>query len=452
MTKVQPKILSGFMELLPEQQIKFNQIKQVIADTYESFGFTPLDTPVLELSEVLLAKAGGETEKQIYQFTKGDTDLSMRFDLTVPLARYVAMHQNDLSFPFKRYQIGKVYRGERPQKGRFREFYQCDIDIIGNETLDISYDAEMPAVIYNIFKKIGISDFTIRFNNRKILKGFFAELNLTDKIVDILRIVDKIAKIGQENVAKSLSDLGISDDAISKIISFITIEGTNDQIINSLKELPVSDETFKTGVSELETVLKGVADLGVPAENYSVDLSIARGLDYYTGTIYETTINAYPEMGSVCSGGRYDDLATFYTDKKLPGVGISIGLTRLFDQFSDRNLISFASKNPADILIIPMDAAQKKTAFEISALLRQANLKCDVFMEDKKFKAKMNYANKTAVPFIGILGEDEVNNNSIVIKNMTTGEQVTVGIKNAPETLLKLKSENISEAKLIQMK
>lgn len=452
MTKVQPKILSGFMELLPEQQIKFNQIKQVIADTYESFGFTPLDTPVLELSEVLLAKAGGETEKQIYQFTKGDTDLSMRFDLTVPLARYVAMHQNDLSFPFKRYQIGKVYRGERPQKGRFREFYQCDIDIIGNETLDISYDAEMPAVIYNIFKKIGISDFTIRFNNRKILKGFFAELNLTDKIVDILRIVDKIAKIGQENVAKSLSDLGISDDAISKIISFITIEGTNDQIINSLKELPVSDETFKTGVSELETVLKGVADLGVPAENYSVDLSIARGLDYYTGTIYETTINAYPEMGSVCSGGRYDDLATFYTDKKLPGVGISIGLTRLFDQFSDRNLISFARKNPADILIIPMDAAQKKTAFEISALLRQANLKCDVFMEDKKFKAKMNYANKTAVPFIGILGEDEVNNNSIVIKNMTTGEQVTVGIKNAPETLLKLKSENISEAKLIQMK
>ena len=452
MTKVQPKILSGFMELLPEQQIKFNQIKQVIADTYESFGFTPLDTPVLELSEVLLAKAGGETEKQIYQFTKGDTDLSMRFDLTVPLARYVAMHQNDLSFPFKRYQIGKVYRGERPQKGRFREFYQCDIDIIGNETLDISYDAEMPAVIYNIFKKIGISDFTIRFNNRKILKGFFAELNLTDKIVDILRIVDKIAKIGQENVAKSLSDLGISDDAISKIISFITIEGTNDQIINSLKELPVSDETFKTGVSELETVLKGVADLGVPAENYSVDLSIARGLDYYTGTIYETTINAYPEMGSVCSGGRYDDLATFYTDKKLPGVGISIGLTRLFDQFSDRNLISFGRKNPADILIIPMDAAQKKTAFEISALLRQANLKCDVFMEDKKFKAKMNYANKTAVPFIGILGEDEVNNNSIVIKNMTTGEQVTVGIKNAPETLLKLKSENTSQAKLIQMK
>lgn len=452
MTKVQPKILSGFMELLPEQQIKFNQIKQVIADTYESFGFTPLDTPVLELSEVLLAKAGGETEKQIYQFTKGDTDLSMRFDLTVPLARYVAMHQNDLSFPFKRYQIGKVYRGERPQKGRFREFYQCDIDIIGNETLDISYDAEMPAVIYNIFKKIGISDFTIRFNNRKILKGFFAELNLTDKIVDILRIVDKIAKIGQENVAKSLSDLGISDDAISKIISFITIEGTNDQIINSLKELPVSDETFKTGVSELETVLKGVADLGIPTENYSVDLSIARGLDYYTGTIYETTINAYPEMGSVCSGGRYDDLATFYTDKKLPGVGISIGLTRLFDQFSDRNLISFARKNPADILIIPMDAAQKKTAFEISALLRQANLKCDVFMEDKKFKAKMNYANKTAVPFIGILGEDEVNNNSIVIKNMTTGEQLTVGIKNAPETLLKLKSENTSEAKLIQMK
>lgn len=452
MTKVQPKILSGFMELLPEQQIKFNQIKQVIADTYESFGFTPLDTPVLELSEVLLAKAGGETEKQIYQFTKGDTDLSMRFDLTVPLARYVAMHQNDLSFPFKRYQIGKVYRGERPQKGRFREFYQCDIDIIGNETLDISYDAEMPAVIYNIFKKIGISDFTIRFNNRKILKGFFAELNLTDKIVDILRIVDKIAKIGQENVAKSLSDLGISDDAISKIISFITIEGTNDQIINSLKELPVSDETFKTGVSELETVLKGVADLGVPAENYSVDLSIARGLDYYTGTIYETTINAYPEMGSVCSGGRYDDLATFYTDKKLPGVGISIGLTRLFDQFSDRNLISFGRKNPADILIIPMDAAQKKTAFEISALLRQANLKCDVFMEDKKFKAKMNYANKTAVPFIGILGEDEVKNNSIVIKNMTTGEQLTVGIKNAPETLLKLKSENTSQAKLIQMK
>ena len=323
MGKVEPRTLSGFMELLPQDQIQFDKIKNVIEEVYSKYGFYPLDTPVIESSEVLLAKAGGETEKQIYRFNKGDSDLSLRFDLTVPLAKYVAARYNELVFPFKRYQIGKVYRGERPQKGRFREFYQCDIDVIGNETLSIYYDALIPSIICDIFSKLDFGDFAIRINNRKVLSGFFESLNLQNMITDILRVIDKIDKIGQDNVKSELKELGINDDSIDKIINFIGIDGNNKEKISKLRALNIENETYNTGINELETVVNNLKDLQINEDNYYIDLTIARGLDYYTGTVYETILKDFPNIGSVCSGGRYDNLATYYTDKVLPGVGIS---------------------------------------------------------------------------------------------------------------------------------
>lgn len=296
MEKTEPRTLSGFMELLPNEQILFNQIKEKIEDTYKKFGFLPLDTPVIELSEVLLAKAGGETEKQIYRFNKGDNDLSLRFDLTVPLSKYVAKNYGNLSFPFRRYQIGKVYRGERTQKGRFREFYQCDIDIIGDGELDIINDAELPSVIYTIFKSLGFDDFTIRVNNRKILNGLFESLGQKDNSVEVLRIIDKIDKIGKEAVIEELSKLGVPEEAINNIISFIEIDGTSDEKIDKLKQLGIQNEIFIKGVEELEYVIKNMRLFRIPETNFKVDLTIARGLDYYTGTVYETFLNEYREL------------------------------------------------------------------------------------------------------------------------------------------------------------
>ena len=296
MAKTEPRTLSGFMELLPNEQILFNQIKEKIEDTYKKFGFLPLDTPIIELSEVLLAKAGGETEKQIYRFNKGDNDLSLRFDLTVPLSKYVAKNYGNLSFPFRRYQIGKVYRGERTQKGRFREFYQCDIDIIGDGELDLINDAELPSVIYTIFKSLGFDDFTIRVNNRKILNGLFENLGQKENAVEILRIIDKIDKIGKEAIVEELSKLGVSNDAINNIISFIEIDGTSDEKLEKLKQLVIENETFTKGIEELEYVIKNMRLFGIPETNFKVDLTIARGLDYYTGTVYETFLNEYREL------------------------------------------------------------------------------------------------------------------------------------------------------------
>ena len=296
MAKTEPRTLSGFMELLPSAQILFNQIKETIENTYKKFGFLPLDTPVIELSEVLLAKAGGETEKQIYRFNKGDNDLSLRFDLTVPLSKYVAKNYGNLSFPFRRYQIGKVYRGERTQKGRFREFYQCDIDIIGDGELDLINDAELPSVIYTIFKSLGFDNFTIRVNNRKILNGLFESLGQKENAVEILRVIDKIDKIGKEAVVEELSKLGVSKDAINNIINFIEIDGTSDEKLKKLKQLDIQNETFTKGVEELEYVIKNMRLFGIPETNFKVDLTIARGLDYYTGTVYETFLNEYREL------------------------------------------------------------------------------------------------------------------------------------------------------------
>ena len=434
MNKTEPRTLPGFMELMPNEQILFEQMKQKIEKTYQKFGFLPLDTPILELSEVLLAKAGGETEKQIYRFEKGDTDISMRFDLTVPLAKYVAKNYGNLSFPFRRYQIGKVYRGERAQKGRFREFYQCDIDIIGDGELSIINDAELPSVIYNIFKELGFEDFTIRINNRKILNGLFESLEQKENSTEILRIIDKIEKIGKEAVIEELEKIEVSKEAIDKIMNFIEIDGTTDVKIQKLQELNIQNETFQTGLEELTQVVKYVRLFGIPDSNFKVDLTIARGLDYYTGTVYETFLNEYRELGSVCSGGRYENLAEHYTDKKLPGVGISIGLTRLFYKLNELNLIKADKKSVSDVLIIPM-LEDLGVPIEIANNLRINGINTEIFLNDKKLKAKMKYADKLEIPYVIVVGEDEVKSDVVKIKNMKTGNETECQIHNIPHVI-----------------
>ena len=429
MNKTEPRTLAGFMELMPNEQILFEQMKQKIEKTYQKFGFLPLDTPILELSEVLLAKAGGETEKQIYRFDKGDTDISMRFDLTVPLAKYVAKNYGNLSFPFRRYQIGKVYRGERAQKGRFREFYQCDIDIIGDGELSIINDAELPSVIYNIFKELGFEDFTIRINNRKILNGLFESLEQKENATEILRIIDKIEKIGKEAVIEELEKIEVSKKSIDTIMDFIEIDGTTDEKLEKLQDLNIQNETFQTGLEELTQVVKYVRLFGIPDSNFKVDLTIARGLDYYTGTVYETFLNEYRELGSVCSGGRYESLAEHYTDKKLPGVGISIGLTRLFYKLNELNLIKADKKSVSEVLIIPM-LEDLSTPIKIANDLRENGINTEIFLNDKKLKAKMKYADKLEIPYVIVIGEDEVESDVVKIKNMKTGNETECQIHN----------------------
>lgn len=432
----EPRTLAGFMELMPNEQIKFNQIKETIEKTYQKFGFLPLDTPVLELSDVLLAKAGGETEKQIYRFEKGDTDIAMRFDLTVPLAKYVAKNYGNLSFPFRRYQIGKVYRGERTQKGRFREFYQCDIDIIGDGELSIKNDAELPSVIYNIFKSLGFDNFTIKINNRKLFNGLFESLNQTENAIEILRIIDKIEKIGKESVIEELQKINVPENSIKSIISFIEIKGTTDEKLQKLQELNIKNEEFNIGVDELKQVVKYVRLFGVPDKNFAVDLSIARGLDYYTGTVYETFLNDYREVGSICSGGRYDNLAENYTKQKLPGVGISIGLTRLFYKLNELNLIKTDKKSISKVLIVPM-IENMETPIKIATNLRNSGINTEIFLNDKKLKAKMKYANKLEIPYVIVVGEDEANTGIVKIKNMQTGEEMESKIEEISEKLRK---------------
>ena len=422
MNKVEPRTLPGFMELLPEEQILFNQIKEKIEKTYQKFGFLPLDTPIIESSEVLLAKTGGETEKQVYSFKKGDTDVSLRFDLTVPLAKFVAENYGNLSFPFRRYQIGKVYRGEKVQKGRYREFYQCDIDIIGDGELSVLNDAELPSVIYNVFKELGFDDFTIKINNRKLLNGLFESINQKENSVEILRIIDKIDKIGKDSVITELQKIEVSTEAINKIIDFIEIDGTSEEKIEKLKKLNISNEVFLEGLSELEQVVKYVEAFGVPQKNFMIDLTIARGLDYYTGTVYETFLNEYRELGSVCSGGRYENLAEFYTDKKLPGVGVSIGLTRLFYKLNELKLVEAKQKSISKVLVIPM-LENLEMPIRIATMLRNNGINAEVFLNNKKLKAKMKYADKLKIPYVIVVGEDEEKTGIVKVKNMETGEE-----------------------------
>ncbi len=436
MDKIKPRTLSGFMELQPDKQVQMDKMRAVLAETYARYGFTPLDTPAIEAAEVLLAKGGGETEKQIYRFTKGESDLALRFDLTVPLAKYVAANYGQLTFPFRRYQIGKVWRGERAQRGRFREFYQADIDIIGDGALDILNEAEIPAIIYDTFTRLGLHRFRIRVNNRKVLNGFFAILGLSEQAGDVLRTIDKLDKIGADKVRELLTDTcGVTVEQADEILRFIACPGTSADKLTFLEQYRGRNETFDTGLDELRTVVGYLPAFGVPEENFELDLTIARGLDYYTGTVYETVLLDHPEVGSICSGGRYDDLAGYYTNKSLPGVGISIGLTRLFYILQEQNMISDAVLTaPADVLILPM-TDDLSAAVSLASMLRAGGLRVQLYSEKKKFKAKIGYADKLGIPFVIFLGEDEIAQNVCALKNMDTGEQEAVTQAAALETI-----------------
>ncbi len=436
MDKIKPRTLSGFMELLPDKQVQMNKMRAVLAETYARYGFTPLDTPAIEAAEVLLAKGGGETEKQIYRFTKGDSDLALRFDLTVPLAKYVAANYGQLTFPFRRYQIGKVWRGERAQRGRFREFYQADIDIIGDGALDILNEAEIPAIIYDTFTRLGLHRFRIRVNNRKVLNGFFAILGLSGQAGDVLRTIDKLDKIGADKVRALLTDTcGVTSEQADEILRFIACPGTSADKLVFLEQYRGRNETFDLGLDELRTVVGYLPAFGVPEENFELDLTIARGLDYYTGTVYETVLLDHPEVGSICSGGRYDNLAGYYTNKSLPGVGISIGLTRLFYILQEQNMISDAVLTaPADVLILPM-TDDLSAAVALASMLRAGGLRVQLYSEKKKFKAKIGYADKLGIPFVIFLGEDEIAQHVCALKNMATGVQEAVTQETALETI-----------------
>ena len=436
MDKIKPRTLSGFMELQPDKQVQMDKMRAVLAETYARYGFTPLDTPAIEAAEVLLAKGGGETEKQIYRFTKGDSDLALRFDLTVPLAKYVAANYGQLTFPFRRYQIGKVWRGERAQRGRFREFYQADIDIIGDGALDILNEAEIPAIIYDTFTRLGLHRFRIRVNNRKVLNGFFAILGLSGQAGDVLRTIDKLDKIGADKVRALLTDTcGVTSDQADEILRFIACPGTSADKLAFLEQYRGRNETFDLGLDELRTVVGYLPAFGVPEENFELDLTIARGLDYYTGTVYETVLLDHPEVGSICSGGRYDDLAGYYTNKSLPGVGISIGLTRLFYILQEQNMISDAVLTaPADVLILPM-TDDLSAAVSLASMLRAGGLRVQLYSEKKKFKAKIGYADKLGIPFVIFLGEDEIAQDVCALKNMATGVQEALTPDAALETI-----------------
>lgn len=426
MDKISPRTLSGFLELLPERQVLFDKMIQTLRDSFSLYGFTPLDTPIIEASEVLLAKGGGETEKQIYRFNKGDNDLSLRFDLTVPLAKYVALHCGQLTFPFRRYQIGKVYRGERAQRGRFREFYQADIDIIGDGALNIINEAEIPSIIYRCFNTLGLQKFIIRLNNRKVLSGLFEILGVGDKAGDIMRALDKLDKIGKDKVRTSfINESGMDEAQADTLLDIVTCQERGVDPLVRLSEMTGTNETFDTGLEELKTVAKYMTAFGVPDTHFKIDLTIARGLDYYTGTVYETIMTDHPEIGSICSGGRYDNLAEYYTNKKLPGVGISIGLTRLFFVLEDQGYLNATFLTaPADVLILPM-TEDLSPAITLATAMRREGLRVQIYSENKKFNNKVSYANKLKIPYVVFLGEDEVAKGHVTVKNMATGEQTT---------------------------
>ena len=425
--QIKPKTLPGFMELLPNEQILFNKMRETIQKSYESYGFLPLDTPIIEDANILLAKAGGETEKQIYRFSKGENDLALRFDLTVPLAKYVTEYYDKLSFPFRRYQIGKVYRGEKPQRGRYRELYQCDIDIIGDGDLSIVNDAELASVIYKTFLNLGFEEFTICINNRKILNGLFEGLGVKDNSTEILRIIDKIEKIGAEKVKYELCK-DISEDKVDTIMNFISISGTNDEKLQALEKMDISNETWNSGLEDLKEVVKFIRIFMVPEKNFRIDLTIARGLDYYTGTVYETFLNKYKNLGSICSGGRYDNLTEYFSTRKMPGVGISIGLSRLFFVLTDSKIISADNESIADVLVISMDNNYEECA-KIASTLRENGIKAQVDFENKKIAKKFKYADKLNVKYVIVIGENEIKNNVVTLKNMETGKQDTLKLE-----------------------
>jgi histidyl-tRNA synthetase len=428
---ITPRTPSGTLELLPRDQRIFQHMFDVIRKGYERFGFVPVETPIFELKDVLLTKSGGETEKQVYfvQSTGAlqqghEAELALHFDLTVPLARYVAEHERELAFPFRRYQMQRSYRGERAQRGRFREFYQCDIDIIGKDKLSPAYDAELPAIIVQIFEDLQIGDFTIHFNNRKILRGLLLGSGISDEEKQklILREIDKLDKIGAAKVKESIMALGLSEQAADNLLHLTAHKGTKDEILAALNAVPIGDPTFKQGVEEATYVVNALRALGVPEKRTRLNLAIARGLDYYTGTVYETIIDAHPEFGSVCSGGRYEDLASHYTKSKLPGVGISIGLTRLFEVLRDSNLLPSAPPS-VHVLVAQLDPQLSGAYLSLATELRSAGLRVENWLEPSKLDKQIKYADKTGIPVVLLLGGDEQAKGTVVIKDMAAKNQ-----------------------------
>lgn len=434
MSLIQPRIPSGTHELLPQEQMVFQHMVDVIRRGYERFGFVQIETPVFERRDILLTKSGGETEKQVYfmQSTGAlkqgkEPDMALRFDLTIPLARYVAQRERELAFPFRRYQIQRVYRGERPQKGRMREFYQCDIDVIGKDKLDPAYDAELPAIIVQIFNELGIKNFTINFSNRKILLGLLDSWGLNDaeKQILVVREIDKLDKIGRDKVRAGIIAQGLQADLADKLLDLITIKGTNDEMLTSLREMGIEYPSFQEGLLELTKIVAAMKALGVPEENARINLAIARGLDYYTGTVYETILNDHPEVGSVCSGGRYENLASLYTRSKLPGVGLSIGLTRLYDQLSGLGLLPDVP-NTTQILITQMDQSKSEAYLSLASKLRDAGFTVENYLEPAKLDKQLKYANKSGVPIALLLGEDEITKGTVMVKELALKKQTEV--------------------------
>lgn len=429
---IQPSTLPGMMELLPEDQMVFDTIKRRIEDVFIKNAFFSIDTPAIEKLDVLLSKGGGETSKQVYRIDSSKKNQGLRFDLTVPLAKYVSMYMQDLAFPFRRYQIAKVYRGERNQKGRYKEFYQCDIDIIGNEKLSLYNDAEIVKCMYEALKSIDVPDFEIQFNNRKLLNGYFSDLGIED-FESCLRIIDKLDKIGIDNVKEELSKINLDDEKIDSILSFLKIDGTNQEIIEKLESLNIDNELFACGLEELKFVYEDILSLGVSPDNIKINLSITRGLDYYTGSVFETFFKEYREIGSICSGGRYDSLANNFTKSKLPGVGMSIGLTRLFYQLQELNLVKGQQTN-FDCIIIPMKGYEKN-AVKLMKDLRSSSIRCMSYLEDDKLKKKFNYADKLSVKYVIIIGQDEVEQNKFTLRNMENGNQELLELNQIIEKL-----------------
>lgn len=429
---IQPSTLPGMMELLPEDQMVFDTIKRRIEDVFIKNAFFSIDTPAIEKLDVLLSKGGGETSKQVYRIDSSKKNQGLRFDLTVPLAKYVSMYMQDLAFPFRRYQIAKVYRGERNQKGRYKEFYQCDIDIIGNEKLSLYNDAEIVKCMYEALKSIDVPDFEFQFNNRKILNGYFSYLGIED-FESCLRIIDKLDKIGIDNVKEELSKLNLDNEKIDSILNFLQIDGTNLEIIKKLESLNIDNELFVCGLEELKFVYDDILSLGVSPDNIKINLSITRGLDYYTGSVFETFFKEYREIGSICSGGRYDSLANNFTKSKLPGVGMSIGLTRLFYQLQELNLVK-GQQNNFDCIIIPMKGYEKN-AVKLMNDLRSSSVRCMSYLEDDKLKKKFNYADKLSAKYVIIIGQDEVERNKFTLRNMENGNQELLELNQIIEKL-----------------
>jgi histidyl-tRNA synthetase len=446
MALTQARTMPGVLELLPLDQIAFQRMLDVIRRNYERFGFLPVETPVMEYSDVLLIKTGGETERQVYfvqstgAMEQGEKpELALRFDLTVPLARYVSEHEHDLSFPFRRYQMQRVYRGERAQRGRFREFYQCDIDVIGKDSLSIRYDAELPAVIYSVFRELNIGAFTIQLNNRKLMRGYFESLGVTDPEQQtlVLREVDKLDKRGADYVRETLTGeaFDLSAQAAQKILDFVQVRSTSLQdALDKLDALGAGPEGMEQGRAELKEVLGLIHAFGVPETHYALNLSIARGLDYYTGTVYETTLNDHPQIGSICSGGRYENLAGQYTKSHLPGVGISIGLTRLYWQLRDAGLVSTA-RSTVDVLITQMDAAQLPAYLVLAGELRSAGIATEVVLEGGKLGKQFKYADRAGIRFVIVLGEDELAKGVVTVKDLRREDQFEVARTELIKTL-----------------